>query len=144
MAKFLYRFENIKRIKKTFEKEVQRQLSVLNLKIRKLKDYIEELLLEREEEKAKVLSKQYLSSSELHFYSDFEKLIDKKIDVAKGKIKTLEKEKEEKIIELTQKAKERKILEKLEEHHLNDFKFKQNKLEQINIDDMASKKYSKN
>ncbi|GBD91554.1 flagellar FliJ protein [bacterium BMS3Abin04] len=143
MAKFLYKFENIKRIKKTFEKEIQRQLSVLNLEIRKLKEYIEGLLNEKEEEKAKVLSKQYLNSSELHFYSDFEKLINKKIDVARGKIKMLGKEKEDKIIELTQKAKERKIFEKLEEHHLNDFKFKQNKLEQINIDDLASKKYSK-
>ncbi len=52
MAKFAYKYENIKRIKKIFEKEVQRQISQLNIKIQKLNEYKEELIREKEDEKS--------------------------------------------------------------------------------------------
>ncbi len=144
MAKFSYKYENIKRIKKIFEKEVQRQISELNLKIQKLIEYKEELIREKENEKRKILSKNFIGNNELHFYSKFEKYIDEKLEFADKKIKELESEKEKKIEELVQKSKETKIFEKLEEHHKYKFETEQNKLEQIRMDEIALKKQGKN
>ena len=143
MAKFAYKYENIKRIKKIFEKEVQRQISQLNIKIQKLNEYKEELIREKEDEKRKILAKSFIENKELHFYSKFEKYINEKLEYVEEKIKLLEKEKKEKIEELVQKSKETKIFEKLEEHHKNKFETEQNRLEQIQMDEIALKKQGK-
>ena len=143
MAKFNYKYKNIKRIKKIFEKEVQRQVSELNIKIQKLIDYKTELIQEKENEKRKILAKNYVESKELHFYSKFEKYINEKLDYVDEKIEELKKEKKEKIEELAEKSKETKIFEKLEEHHKVIFNAEQNKLEQLRMDEIAIKKSRK-
>ncbi len=143
MAKFSYKYENIKRIKKIFEKEIQRQISELNIKIQRLNEYKEELIREKENEKRKILEKSFVENKELHFYSKFEKYINEKLEYVEEKIKTLENEKKEKIEELVQKSKETKIFEKLEEHHKNEFETEQNRLEQIRMDEIALKKQGK-
>ncbi len=143
MAKFKYKYQNIKRIKKIFEKEIQRQISEINIKIQKLNEYKEELIKEKENEKQKILAKNYVEGKELHFYSKFEKYINEKLEYVESKIKMLEKEKKEKVEELIEKSKETKIFEKLEEHHKTAFDNEQNKLEQLRMDEIALKKTGK-
>ncbi len=144
MSKFKYRFENIKRIKETFEKEVQRQIKLIDKEISRLYEYIEELESEKDNEKKNIFNKSFVNSKELHFYSNIEKLIDEKIELANQKIAGLKEEKKKKINELLVKSKERRIFEKLEEHHYEEFKLNENKAEQKEVDEFANKKFIKN
>ncbi|HPN36888.1 MAG TPA: flagellar FliJ family protein [Melioribacteraceae bacterium] len=140
MAKFNYKFDTIKKVKQIVEKKVQKEVSVIELEIEKRKLEIKEL----EDEKFKTINefkiKKSLKVSEIQFVNNFEKLIDEKIAAIKNEILGLEKSKQKKMEELTQKSKETKMFEKLEEKHLQQFIVEQNRLEQIEIDDIATKK----
>jgi flagellar FliJ protein len=140
MAKFNYKFETIKKVKQIVEKKVQKEISVIELEIEKRKVEIKELEAEKIKTLEELRSKKSLKISELQFANNFEKLMDEKIEAIKNEILGLEKTKQKKLEELTQKSKETKMFEKLEEKHLQQFIIEQNKLEQIEIDDIATKK----
>lgn len=141
MAKFNYKFESVKQVKIALEKKVQKELTVVEMQIKKKLEEIEELLNEKGNYKAKTMSKKSLKVAELKFLSDFEKLVDGKVEIVKDEIQKLESERVIKRQELSQKSKETKMFEKLEEKHKIEHIKVQSKLEQIEIDDIATKKF---
>src|SRR3989339_303597 len=139
MAKFNYKFAAVQRIKSTIEKKVQKELSTIDLEIEKTKKVINDLILEKKQRKEEVKSKKSLKVSELNFYESLEKNINAKIELVEREIKKLEKKRIMKQLELVEKSKETKMFEKLEVKHFNDFVKEQNKIEQIEMDDIATK-----
>jgi flagellar FliJ protein len=140
MAKFNYKFDSIKKVKQIVEKKVQKEVAVVELEIEKRKAEINELIEEKHNTISDLKSKKSLKISEIQFMNNFEKLIDEKIIAIKKDIERLEKVRQQKLDELAQKSKETKMFEKLEEKHLQQFIVEQNRLEQIEIDDIATKK----
>ena len=141
MAKFKYKFESIKRIKETIEKKTQKELSVIDLEIDKVKERIVKLLEDKKNRREERLAKKTLKVSELKFYENFDKSIDEKIELEKIELQSLLIDREEKKNELLEKSKETKMFDKLKEKHYLDFMKEQNKQEQIEIDDIATKKF---
>ncbi len=140
MAKFNYKFDTIKKVKQIVEKKVQKEVAVIELEIEKRRNEIKELELEKLKTVGELKNRKSLKISEIQFVNNFEKLIEEKISNIKNEILGLEKSRQKKMEELTQKAKETKMFEKLEEQHLKQFIIEQNRLEQIEIDDIATKK----
>lgn len=141
MAKFIYKFEPIKNIKKVLEKKVQKDISLLELEIAKTNQMIIDLEKEKKYHKEKLLQSKNLKAMDLRFHAYYEKHIEEKIISVKKIREQFEKKKKEKLLELVQRSKETKIFEKLEEKHKISFDKEQNRLEQIEIDDIATKKF---
>lgn len=141
MAKFKYKFETIKKIKETMEKKTQKELSLIELEITKTNEAIKNLLVSKKLHKAKLTTNGTVKVNMLHCLQNYELLIDKKIETLQKHITELNKSKEKKIAELAQRTKEAKMFEKLKEKHYLDFLNEQKKNEQIEIDEIAAKKF---
>ncbi len=143
MAKFKFKFETIKSIKERFEKIVQKELAVINLEIERLKEEVQLLKKELKETKIKKLKNHSTSINELQFYSKHENYCERKINLLRKEIDKKNIEKEKKIKELVKKSKETKTFEKLREKHLEEFIKTQDKLEQIELDEIAVKEFNR-
>ncbi len=143
MAKFNYKFETIKKVKQIVEKKAQKELSIIELEIEKRKKQINALITEKNETLTIYKSKRSLKVSEIQFVNNFEKVIEEQIAAIEQDIKNLEIVRKKKTEELTQKSKETKMFEKLEEKHLHEYTLEENKLEQKEIDDIATKKFTR-
>lgn len=143
MAKFKYKFESIKQIKKRYEKKVQKEVAVIGLEIKKREQQINELYEKSKNEKERILKKGSRKASELHFFSMYDNYLINEVGRIKQEIEIKKIEKEKKLIELTEKTKETKIFEKLEEKHFEEFTLEQNKKEQLELDEIAVTKFIK-
>jgi len=143
MAKFKYKFEAIKKIKERMEKKVQKEVAIIELEIEKKETEIKELNKQIRNEKNKVLNRKSMRVSELHFYSMYENFLINRIDEIKAELIIKKEERSKKIKELEEKIKETKIFEKLKEKHLQEFIIEQDKLEQLELDEIAVKEFIK-
>lgn len=143
MAKFRYRFESIKKIKETFEKKIQKEISLIDIEIEKQNDLLKSLAQERMKANEALSGRSFVKASELQFQGELQNLLDLREKNIKTEIANLEKVKEERMLELQQKTKEHKIFEALEEKHYEDFQLVQNQIEQKEIDEIASKKFAR-
>ena len=143
MAKFKYKFEAIKKIKQMMEKKVQKEVAIIELEIERKKTEIKELNKQIKNEKTKILNSKSRKASELHFYSMYENYLINKIDEIKAELVLKKEERIKKLKELEEKIKETKIFEKLEEKHLQEFIIEQDKLEQLELDEIAVKEFIK-
>ena len=143
MAKFNYKFASVHRIKTAIEKKVQKELSIIDLEIERANKKIIDLETEKKKRKDEVLAKKSMKVAELNFYDNFEKNINEKINAVRIEIVDWQKKRKLKQEELIEKAKETKMFEKLEIKHYSEFKKEQNKLEQIELDDIATKKFAR-
>lgn len=143
MGKFKYKFETIKSIKERFEKIVQKELAVINIDIERLKEKVEILKDELRETKIKKLQNKSTTINDLQFYSKHEGYCERKINLLKKEIDKKKIEKDKKLKELVKKSKETKTFEKLKEKHLEEFIKKQDKLEQIELDEIAVKGFNR-
>ncbi|MGE5431787.1 MAG: flagellar export protein FliJ [Syntrophomonadaceae bacterium] len=143
MAKFHYKFESIKKIKETFEKKIQKEISLIDIEIEKQNCLLKSLADEKNKSRSSLSGKNNVKVSELQFQSEVQNLLGLKEKKILGEIKELEKVKETRMLELEQKTKEHKIFETLEEKHYEDFLLAQNQLEQKEIDEIASKKFAR-
>ena len=143
MAKFKYKFEAIKKIKERMEKKVQKEVAIIELEIEKKETEIRELNKQIRNEKTKVLNRKSMKGSELHFYSMYENFLINRIDEIKAELIIKKEERSKKIKELEEKIKETKIFEKLKEKHLQEFIIEQDKLEQLELDEIAVKEFIK-
>ncbi|MBU2492268.1 MAG: flagellar FliJ family protein [Bacteroidetes bacterium] len=141
MAKFNYKFASVQRIKNTIEKKVQKELSVIDLEIEKAKIKLSELEAEKKRRKEELKLKKSVKVAELNFYDNFEKNMIVKINSVEKEILNLETSRRIKQEELVEKSKETKMFEKLEIKHHGEFLKEQDKLEQIELDDIATKKF---
>ncbi|MFA8341671.1 MAG: flagellar export protein FliJ [Rhodothermaceae bacterium] len=144
MAKFKYKFESIKKIKKLIEKKTQKELMVIEADIQKTKQAIVEVNAIKDESKKSVYSKVHLTINEVKFQQGYERYLDEKIARLKRELIEQEKRKIEKLKELAEKSKEHTVFEKLKEKHYSDFILEENRKEQIEIDEIASIRYNRN
>lgn len=141
MAKFNYKFASVQRIKYAIEKKTQKELSEIDLAIARENKKIAELEVERKKMKEEILSKKNIKVVELKFYENFEKNFNEKKETIELEIKELQKKRKMKQEDLLEKSKETKMFDKLEIKHYSEFIKEQNKLEQIEMDDIATKKF---
>jgi flagellar FliJ protein len=142
MAKFNYKFAGIQRIKESFEKKAQKELSVIDIAINKKQKQIIDLQNEAELHRNESRKKN-IKVSELKFHQGFQHQIKLKIEVIEKELKTLDKERSQKLEELIIKSKEHKVFNKLEEKQKENFYLEQNKVESINIDEIAVQKFAR-
>ena len=143
MAKFKYKFESIKKVKKIFEKKAQKELMEVEAEILKVKQKIIDTNLVRNKSKKDFLAKAHYTVSEMKFQENYEKYLDEQVENFKLELNELFKLKEEKLKELAEKSKEHKIFDKLKEKNYQDFMLEENKKEQKEIDEIASIRYNK-
>lgn len=143
MGKFIYKFEPIKKVKETQEKEIQKEISILDLSIRKLEDELKEIKEKLCKSREETNCRHKMTISEIQFTKKFEQILE--IDSIKviNEIAKLNQKKNGKLMELIKKVKEHRIFEKLEDIHKEAFDKENNKLEQIALDEMAINKYRK-
>lgn len=144
MAKFKYKFESVKKIKKIIEKKTQKELMVIEADIQRTKQAIVEVNTIKDESKNNTYSKVHLTINEIKFQQSYERYLDEKIVKLKMELGEHEKRKVEKLKELAEKSKEHTVFEKLKEKHYENFLLEENRREQIEIDEIASIRYNRN
>ena len=140
MGKFVFKFDKIYKVKVILEKKIQKEIAELDLMIVSLEEKISSL---REARKSLAFfdGQFTISAGYAQYKTRQEELLDNEIDtVLLEKRKVLER-KEKKILELQEKAKERKIFEKLEEQYKSNFEYEQLMVEQKLIDETATAKF---
>jgi flagellar export protein FliJ len=142
MAKFNYKFAGIQKIKESIEKKAQKELSIIDLAIDKKQKQIIELQNEAELHRNESRKKN-IKVSELKFHQGFQHQIKLKIEAINKELQTLNVERNHKLEELVIKSKEHKVFDKLEEKHKESFYFDQNKVESINIDEIAIQSFAR-
>jgi flagellar FliJ protein len=141
LAKFKYKFDTIKEVKRKFEKKAQKELAVIDYEITKKEQDIIELTKLLKANKEKKIAEKTKRSDELHFYEKYEGYLHEQIKLSQDYIAKKIKERDIKVKELVEKSKETKTFEKLEEKHLSDFMKTQDKIEQKEMDEFAAKEF---
>lgn len=137
MAAFKFRFESIHAIKERLEKKVQKELAVIDLDLANKREKILELNKILKEQKQKKLDRKTKKISEYHFDEKYESYLEEQINLTQKYIAAKKNERNKKLKELVQKAKETKTFEKLRENHLENFIKDQEKKEQKEMDEVA-------
>jgi len=143
VGRFKFKFENIKTIKESLEKKIEKELALINLEIKKKEDKIKEIFELKLNRKKDMLNNKKIKGSELHFHSTYDKTLDSRIEELRIELNKLKKNKEEKIAELTEKSKEVKMFELLKEKHKADFMQEERRFEQKEFDDIATKRFAR-
>ena len=139
MQKYKFQFESIKRIKEVLEKKAQKEVAEIEFEIDRLQREYKKL----EEEKNKFLNNDKVSykASELQFRHDYCELMDKKMIIAMQHIEEMYLIRDSRLQDLIQKSKEHKIFNTLDDNQKERFLLDQNKLESIDIDEIAISKF---
>ena len=143
MAKFIFKFNTLKKYKENLEKILQKEIAEIDLEIAAKQENIKQIVDELYNAKENLLKKQKLSGFDLNYYQDFSNFCEHKINKLQDEIKTLEKKRQNKVAELLEKTKEKKIVYRIEELHKEAFEFGQNKIEQSFIDELASVRFAR-
>ncbi len=139
MKKYKFQFESIKKIKEMLEKKAQKEVAEIEHEIERAKREYARM----EEEKSKVLNtgKTSYKASELQFRNDYRELMDKKLEAMTQYIEELGFKRDEKMQDLIQKSKEHKIFDALDDNEKEKFLLEQNKIEALDIDEIAISKF---
>ncbi|GMU94927.1 MULTISPECIES: flagellar export protein FliJ [Ignavibacterium] len=141
MAKFIFRLDSIKRVKENYEKKAKRELAAINNYINDHQKIKEKLIEEVNSLRNNVRPK--MTASELKFLGGYKSYLSSKIKNEESELTRLDQEKKRKISEVMQRAKEKKILNQLEEHQLNEFLKEANKTELKQFDEIAIQNFSR-
>lgn len=140
MKKFNYKFESIKKIKKTQEKQAQKEVATIDLEIDKWREKRGKLLIE-----AKTARDEFplenITVSDIAFHKSHQLVLKRMIEDTDEQIASLQNTREEKMSELLERSRESKMYEILKEKHLDVFIKEQNKIELSQIDEFATQKY---
>ena len=140
MTKFIYKFEAIKRVKENLEKKAQKEVAQIELEIDKLnKEY--NILLEEEMISRRREFEKGVHIGDIKFRKSYESNLSKKRSLITEKINQLNNDKRIKLIELTQRSKEHKIFDSLEETLHDDFKLEEKHAESVYTDELANQKF---
>ncbi len=140
MAKFVYKFESIKKVKEALEKKAQKEVSEIELEIEKQrKEYNQ--IADKEIRSRRSALKKEISVAEIKFKKNYEMYLNKQKMKVMNNILALEDKKKAKLNELVQKSKEHKIFNSLEETYHENFDKEQNRAELKFIDELATQKY---
>ena len=142
MAKFNFKFKSVKKVKEALEKKAQKELALIDLYIDQNIQQKIKLLEEINSLRRSVYDKK-ISVSELRFLAQYKNFLHNKVDEKDTAIKTLQVKKDEKVEEVIQKTKEKKMLLKLEENHFDEFNTNENRNELKNYNDLAVQKFAR-
>lgn len=143
MAKFQFKFNTLKKYKENLEKITQKEIAEIDLEIRKVKLEIKSNIQQKNDVKEEILSRTKIRGSDLKYLEDFSNFIDASVKKLKNDLLKLSDKRKKKVEELVQRTKEKKIVDRIEEIHKEDFNIEQNRLEQIQIDELASIRYTR-
>lgn len=141
MAKFIFKLDSVKRVKENYEKKAKRELAAINNYINDHQKMREKLIEEVNSLRNNVRPK--MTASELKFLGGYKSLLSSKIKNEEAELMRLDQEKKRKISEVMQRAKEKKILNQLEEHQHNEFVKEENKTELKQFDEIAIQNFSR-
>ncbi|MBU1101684.1 MAG: flagellar FliJ family protein [Bacteroidetes bacterium] len=140
MKKFNYKFESIQKIKKTQEKQAQKEVATIDLEIEKWKEKRGRLLIE-----AKTARDEFpfenITVSDIAFHKNHQLVMKRMIEDTNQQISSLQLSREKKMTELLERSRESKMYEILKEKHLDIFVKEQDKIELSQIDEFATQKY---
>lgn len=143
MAKFVFKFNALKRYKENLEKITQKELAEIDLEIQNIKEEIKRINQEKINARDFLLKKSKISGFDLNYYQDFCNFSDTTLKMLNEELAKAEKKREQKIQELQQRTKEKKIVYRIEELHKENFEMEQNKLEQLFIDELATVRFTR-
>jgi flagellar FliJ protein len=143
MAKFLYKFKTVKKIKEILEKQAQKELAETQAKIDMVLLEIEQVKELKAKSKADKEKSGKVKISDLQFMENFTSSLDDRIKALYQEVDNLNKVKEQKIQKLIERAKDSKVFQKLEEKYKEEFLIELNRLEQKEMDEIALRKFSK-
>lgn len=141
MAKFVYKYASVRKVKEIMEKKVQKELSQIELEIEKnrlLSEKIKEDIV-----KHTISLKMRLTVEELKFHKNYEKVLKKNLESVFRTIDELVNQKNEKIKELAEKSKEVKIFDTLEEIYHQEYDEEERKKDLLIIDEIAGQKFNR-
>lgn len=141
MAKFIFRLDSVKKVKENYEKKAKRELAVINNFINDHQKLREQLINEVNSLRNNI--KPRMSASELKFLGGYKNSLSLKIKNEEVELNRLEQEKKRKVSEVMQRAKEKKILNQLEEHQKAEFIKEENKSELKQFDEIAIQNFSR-
>ncbi|MCH8033247.1 MAG: flagellar export protein FliJ [Bacteroidetes bacterium] len=141
MATFNFKFKTVQNVKKNFEKKAQKELALIDSKIKGLENINKEL--QQEIKNHKLSTENNTKVADVQFIKGYAIYLDAIINSNNKLIDELIIERNKKIDELVQKSKEHKMFNKLEEHHLERFNKAQNKTELKNMDEIAIQKFAR-
>ncbi len=141
MAKFIFKLDSVKRVKENYEKKAKRELAVINNYINDHQKIRQKLIEEVNSLRNSVKPK--MTASELKFLGGYKNSLKNRIKNEESELNRLEQEKKRKISEVMQRSKEKKILNQLEEHQLDEFIKAENKSELKNFDEIAIQNFSR-
>ena len=140
MKKFNYKFETIKKIKETQEKQAQKEVASVDLEIEKWEEKKLKLL-----DDAKKAREEFpnvsITISDVAFHKSHQLVLKHMIEDAQYKIDELQRIREKKMKVLIEKTRETKMFESLKEKHFEKYMKEQNMLENSQIDEFATQKY---
>lgn len=139
MAAFKYKFRVITDYKDSQKNKAETELAEINTEINKLIEARHELTLKLNKISENKLKR--LTAHDLNFESNCKNIIQSEINSLSDNIAALVHKKELKRLELIDKNKEHKVLQKLEEKHYELFKKENLKLEINDIDETASLRF---
>lgn len=142
MGKFKFKFDNIAHIKETMKKKIQRDINLIDNKILKYQQAIEELKEEYEKEKKYYFNK-HSKVNEIQTLERHEIFVKKKTNSFENEIKKLKILRSQKVDELVGLSKEEKVLELLKGKHFEKYQFEERKTEEKLFDELALRKSSR-
>lgn len=142
MSKFKYKYEIVKNIKEIQEARIQKDIAELEMKIHNLKKDYDDVVSEQKKYAEENLAKN-CRALDIKYHKEYIAHLESiKKNIYCG-IADLNKQKVTKHAELLEKTKEKKIFHKLEEKHLEDHNFEQNKIDNMNLDEIAIQRYTR-
>lgn len=141
MAKFIFRLDSVKKVTENYEKKAKRELAFINNIINDHQKIREQLIDEVNSLRNSI--KPRMTASELKFLGGYKHSLSLKIKNEEAELNRLEQEKKRKVSEVMQRAKEKKILNQLEEHQKAEFIKEENKTELKQFDEIAIQNFSR-
>ncbi len=144
MGKFKFKYEVVQSVREAMEKKAQKELAEIDLKIKRKLEEIQKVELKKLNSKREFDNKRKVTIAEIQFFEKYLESLEEEKEKLHLEVIKLKDLREEKQKELMQKAQEVKIMEKLREKHLEEFIMTENKLEQKQIDEIATELFVRN
>lgn len=142
MSKFVFKYSSVQKIKENFERKAQKELAQIDLFIQQQeklkKDLIDEINLLRNNKNIK-----RVYAADLIFAGGYKNSVIKKIESVDSELNNLNNKRNQKLDEVLQKSKEKKVLNKLEEIHIENFVKESNQIETKELDEIAVQKFTR-
>lgn len=138
MAEFKFSLEKVLNYREQLENEAKARLGSLQEKSRALKEHYRNLKEDEQIQENKLCNTPFSENGQRWLLDNYIKALRQDMLQTQKDIASVDEEIEQAKKELAEKAKDRKIMEKLKEKHFENFKKEEQLKEQRNLDEIAS------